>query len=137
MDVISGSSNKNKAITPTSDPNEVFAAWKNQLFDRYDRIYCDKLSVTERELIISFGKNSEFVMNDPADIQDMLNLLEKLKNDASKLENKAVGDRIVDQVEYIYNIMDAAITRYLVRYGYWDMEKVYERPNVYNLTFEK
>jgi hypothetical protein len=131
------SSHRGHVITPTSNPNDVFSAWKELFLDRYNRIYKDKLSQQEIEIISYFITATDIQMKTPKDIENVLQQIIMLNAYSDTFSNENVKARILEQTEYIYNILDVAITRHLVRYGYWDMENVEERPNLSTITFKE
>ncbi len=136
LHAMSVSTHTGTAVLPTADANEIFGAWKTQLLDRYQRLYKDKMSEIERGIIEDFALSTKSGMQNPKDIMDTLSTLVKLKEKAKTLENKAARERISEEIDYVYNILDASISRYLVRHGYWNIELNPERPDIYSIDFK-
>ena len=134
--VLSSTTHRGSAVSPTADANEIFSAWRDQLFDRYQRIYSSRMTENERRIIESFNSDTILHINNPKDLMNILSILETFKEQVSKFGDTAVKDRITEQIDYIYTILDASISRYLIRYGYWDVQASAERPDVYTLNFE-
>ena len=112
--VLSGSSHEGYAVSPTADVNEVFSAWKKNLCDRYYRIYREKLGQNETEIIEAFFAKTNQSIDDASDIVILQKELENLKFEISGLSNTAVRDRLTEQIDYLYSILDWNISRYLI-----------------------
>ena len=74
-------------------------------------------------------------INNPADVCIVLEALRSFETAISCFENKAVVERITSQIDYIYGILDAAISRQMIRYCYWDTELTPERPDPTKIQF--
>ncbi len=124
------------AVSPTADPSEIFTAWMSLVVERCERLYLPKMTEEEILIIREFEKNIDLPLNDPREVADLLSLLLELKAQVGEFESPAVRDRLTEQIDYIYGILDLSISRYLLRYGYWDIEKTLERPDVYSISFD-
>lgn len=128
-DVLSSSTHSGKAITPTSDANTVFGAWKAQLLDRYQRIYKKEMGAEEIALIEEFDRATEATIESSVHIAEWLELLQDLKEKAENFDNDAVRDRITSEIDYIYHILNSALSRNLIRDGLWNPETQPNRPD--------
>ena len=128
--VLSSTTHKGRAVVPTASANDIFEAWQCQVLDRCERIYFSYMSEEEKRIVEEFFANSNTSMNDIYDISRMLDKLTSLKSQVLLFENKAVSKRISEQIDYVFDILDTSISRYLLRNGYWDMENVKERPEI-------
>lgn len=137
VDVLSCSTAAGKAVTPTSDANVVFSAWKNLLLDRFDRIYLQYVNDDEYKLISSFDEQTKVVVQSPKDVAHLLKKLDELKAHSNNFKNQAVRNKLVQEIDYIYRILDTNISRQLIRGGYWDVENNSQRPDVYTIDFSK
>ena len=137
VDVLSCSTATGKSVTPTSDVNVVFSAWKNLLLDRLDRIYSQYVNDDEYKLINSFDEQTKVVLQSPKDVAHLLKKLDELKAHANNFKNQAVRNKLVQEIDYIYRILDTNISRQLIRGGYWDVENNPQRPDVYTIDFSK
>ena len=137
MDALLISTCRTAAVSPTSDVNEIFTAWKGQLLDRCERIYAPYMSDDELLALSEFDRQTSFEMETPRDVYEMLLLLSELGERVEKFESDPVTDRICDQIDYIYNILDVAITRHMIRFGYWNVETTPTRPSVYDIIFNE
>ncbi len=133
--ILALSTHKGKAVLPTASPNEVLAAWQEQLLDRCHRIYFDHMSTSERAIVKERIGALSVEMNNPADVCKVLEALRSLKTAICGFENKVVVERITSQIDYVYNILDAAISRQMIRYGYWDTETTPKRPDPTKIQF--
>jgi len=133
--VLSLTTHKGRAVLPTANPNEVFSAWKGQLLDRCNRIYFDKMTASDRAIVEQHVGDISVEMNNPADVCVVLDRLRLFEAAVGGFENKVAAERITSQIDYIYDILDAAISRQMIRYGYWDMETTPERPDPTTIQF--
>jgi hypothetical protein len=128
-DVLSSSTHSGKAVTPTADANTVFGAWKAQILDRYQRIYKKEMTAEEMALIEEFDRATEATIESSVHIVERLELLQNLKEKAKNFDNDAVRDRITSEIDYISRILEAALSRSLIRDGLWNPETQPERPD--------
>ncbi len=133
--ILALSTHNGKAVLPNANPNEVLSAWREQLLDRCNRIYFDKMSISEREILEECIGALSLEMNNPADVCIVLEALRSFEAVVCCFENKVVVERITSQIDYIYGILDAAISRQMIRYGYWDTETTPERPDPTKIQF--
>lgn len=133
--ILSLSTHKGRAVLPTENPEKVLSAWREQLLDRCNRIYFEKMSISERAIVEQGIETLSVEMNNPADVCIVLEALRSFETAISCFENKAVVERITSQIDYIYGILDAAISRQMIRYGYWDTELTPERPDPTKIQF--
>lgn len=134
--VMSSTTHKGRAVLPTADSNEIFAAWSSQLIDRFERLYSSNMSDTEKKIVIDFFAGMDNTMKDVCDVELMMKKLIEFRFQMAEIENEAVSSRICEQIDYLYAILDTSISRYLIRYGYWDIEDASERPDL-NDIFNK
>ncbi len=120
--VMSGTTHKGSAVSPTADPSEILTAFKAQLEDRYTRLYKSKMTESERQITEGFI-GADHTLLSLEDVINALTSLSEFKENVSGFENNAVKDRINEDIDYIYDILNAAVSRELIRYGYWDIEK--------------
>lgn len=98
------------AVSPTDDFDKVFSAWRAQLYDRYERLYREKMNADEREVMENFFLDARS-FDSTADISSVIMILRSLENSAEDFENRAVRDRIIEQINYIITISEAAVYR--------------------------
>ncbi|MBE5737102.1 MAG: hypothetical protein E7348_01745 [Clostridiales bacterium] len=113
--VLSNSTHKNRAISPTDHESIVFSAWKNQLLDRYERIYSDYLTESDKNRVERFDLDTKNNLDGANDISQVLATLSDFKRDINNFSNYNVRDRITEQIDYIYKILSATLTRYSYR----------------------
>lgn len=133
--VLSKTTGSRRAVTPTSDVNVVLSAWRDQVEDRFERIYSPRMNEVEREVLIAMLDSLPTDMQDPCDIADVLVALEKMREAISDFDDPAVRERLTEQIDHLSRIFDAAITRYLIHYGYWTPSTEPDRPSVYEFDF--
>jgi len=100
-------SNREQALTPTSDINMVWDAWRGQLADRYERIYRENLSERDSLTVLDFLENAKSCIT----VEQMLACLEDFNLAIGDFEDCAAHDRIKEQADYIYRILMAAKAR--------------------------
>ena len=115
IDTLTTTTHKGRAVSPTSDVNAVFDAWKKQISDRTNRIYKNYLTVLEYEIIMEFCQNSSERLNCPQNTADLLKKLEMLRTSVEAIENEAAKARLIEQIDYIYKVLDLSITRSINR----------------------
>lgn len=124
--ILSMTTHKGQAVLPTSHPEIVLSAWSEQLLDRCERIYFDKMSSHEEQLLTKYMDSLKVEINTAEDVSAVLATLKAFEEEIQGLENKAVIERISSQINYIYNILEAAVYRHTVRYG---EQSIVEFPN--------
>ncbi len=100
-------SNREQALTPTSDINMVWDAWRGQLAYRYERIYRENLSERDSLTALDFLENAKSCIT----VEQMLACLEDFNLAIGDFEDCAAHDRIKEQADYIYRILMAAKER--------------------------
>ncbi len=115
LDVLSSSTHRGKALTPTGDPNKIFNAWKAQLMDRYQRIYKEKLTENEISIIEKFDDATSVPMESTADIEEKIDLLLALRAEVQGFECEAAKARICQQIDYICHILSCAAARNTIK----------------------
>lgn len=105
LSVLSATSHEGHSVSPTSNYEEVFDAWANSLKDRYCRMYRDKMEQNERLAIEVFLDNIDSTSDRSLDIADLEKELLTFKYEASAFSNSAVRDRLIEQIDYILNIL--------------------------------
>ena len=93
------------------------------------------MTVSECETLEECVEALSIELNTPRDVCAVLEALRSFEMAVSHFENKAVAERITSQIDYIYNILDASISRHMIRYGYWDTETTPERPDPEKIQF--
>ncbi len=131
--VLSSSTHSGRAITPTGDADSVFNAWKTQLLDRYQRLYKKEMGAEEIALLEEFDRSTEGTISTAADIAERLELLQAFAESTQHFDNAAVSDRITGEVDYICHILEASLSRSLIRDGLWNPETEPERPDPINV----
>ena len=126
---------KGHPVRPTDNVNVVFSSWKNLLADRFERLYKNNLSQGERSLIEDFLASTKANISDPAMLQQLLDKIGGLSSALKQGAPTQAALRIIDQVDYIYRVLDCALSRSLIRYGYWDAEISLVRPDATKLVF--
>lgn len=106
---------KGHAVSPTDDPDKVLSAWREQLYDRYERIYSDKMSASEKELFEQCMNKLSLEIDDYVDIKITIQLLLSFKNNVNTFENQVAAERISSQIDYISNILHAELYRQSLR----------------------
>jgi hypothetical protein len=107
LQTMTTSTHKVQAVSPTADVHRVFSAWVNQLRDRYNRIYAEHMTTKEKQTLDVFFQSA----NGATNVDQMLAIVSKLKDDAQSFSNNAVQSRVSEQAEYIYKIIFASKTR--------------------------
>lgn len=107
MTILKNSTHSGRAVTPTSDAKLVVGAWKDQFFDRCDRIYYSVMNESEIAVI----KNFERALDSADDVNEVLGLLTKLRSDIQDFENSALKSRITESIDYISAILEANLVR--------------------------
>ena len=98
---------KVKAVSPTADIKEVFSAWTNQLQSRFERIYAEHMTATEKQTLQAFLQSA----SGASDVDQMLALVSSLQSDVQSFSNNAVKNRIAEQAEYVHKILTFAKVR--------------------------
>ncbi len=135
LSVFDMTTHKGTAISPTDEVNKVFSAWMDGFTDKYDRLYKPHLSSEEREIIQQFIECEFDKMHTPRDVAERLKMLRDLRTNVEKISHRAARERITEQIDYVYKILDVSITRYLLSHGMWDPKTHPKRPDVYTLQF--
>ena len=95
------------AVSPTADVQEVFSAWTSQLQSRFERIYAEHMTSTEKQTLQAFLQSA----SGASDVDQMLQLVSQLQSDAQAFSNNAVKCRVAEQAEYIHKILTCAKIR--------------------------
>ena len=98
---------KVKAVSPTADIKEVFSAWTNQLQSRFERIYAEHMTATEKQTLQAFLQSA----SGASDVDQMLALVSSLQSDIQSFSNNTVKNRIAEQAEYVHKILTFAKAR--------------------------
>jgi len=98
---------KVKAVSPTADIKEVFSAWTSQLQSRFERIYAEHMTATEKQTLQAFLQSA----SGASDVDQMLALVSSLQSDVQSFSNNAVKNRIAEQAEYVHKILTFAKAR--------------------------
>ena len=112
LSVLSSSTHKNKAVSPTAHESIVFSAWKTQLLDRYERLYSSLLTKSDKDIVARFDLDTKTSLDGANDISQILSKLKVFRTNINNLSNTSVKDRITEQIDYIYKILSATLTRY-------------------------
>lgn len=105
---------KTAAVSPTADYCKVLSAWRAELADRYERLYKEKMTDSERMIVEEFLAATESEAQN-IDITEAIALAESLNTSAKGFNNKAVKNRITEQTEYIICILQASLYREQLR----------------------
>ena len=117
FDVLSTTTHKGRAVLPTADANDIFVAWSAQIADRCERIYYFHMSDHEKNILTEFFSSKNNFMNSVHDVELMLDKLTALRAQTVEFENRSVSNRLCEQIDYLYDVLDAWISRYIIRYG--------------------
>lgn len=135
LSVLSSSSHRGTAISSSADVNDVFSAFRESLLDRTNRIYARVMLQNELDLINEFCSREVSLTNDPRAVADLIKELYEFKEQINGFSNASLRNKLTEQVDYICEILDKSITRYLIGHGYWDPAILPERPDVYTIHF--
>ena len=98
---------KVKAVSPTADIKEVFSAWTNQLQSRFEHIYAEHMTATEKQTLQAFLQSA----SGASEVDQMLALVSSLQSDVQSFSNNAVKNRVAEQAEYVHKILTFAKAR--------------------------
>jgi uncharacterized lipoprotein YddW (UPF0748 family) len=136
LEVLSSTSHKHQAVSSTANAKDIFSAWKESLLEKCERLYQNRMTGDEHSLIENFC-NKQRNMENPKNVAVFLNELIILKYNVQGFADSAVKGRIIEQIDYIYEILDLSITRYLISHGHWNPENQSERPDVDSLDLSQ
>lgn len=115
--ILSMTTHKGQAVLPTAHPKTILSAWSEQLLDRCDRIYFDRMSESEKQLLNKYIDELSLDISGISDVNVALEILRSFEKAVESFDNQAVAARISSQINYIYGILDAAVYRHTLRYG--------------------
>ena len=111
LSVLSSSTHRGNALTPTSAPDAVFKAWKAEFLDRCHRIYEKELTKDEILTIKKFDEATSAPLQSAEDIEKAIDLLLDFRAEAESFECDAARARICEQIDYICHILKCAAAR--------------------------
>lgn len=135
QDALASGVNSKWAVLPHADINEVLKASFADILDKADRLYIPAGGMTEEKkaaLAEVFAEIEVMSANDAVEIYKILAEVENLMK-SSQIKKYANGysrQRILEQLEYLADILDARISMQLIADGEWDPEEIPTRPTV-------
>lgn len=135
QDALSSGVNSKSAVLPHAAISEVLAASFGDILDRADRLYIPAGGMTEEKraaLAEAFSEIEGMSANDAVEIYKIFAKVQNLTK-TSVIKAYASGysrQRIIEQLEYLADILDARISMQLISDGVWDPEKIPTRPTV-------
>lgn len=135
QDALASGVNSKWAVLPHADINEVLKASFADILDKADRLYIPAGGMTaEKKAALAevFAEIEVMSANDAVEIYKILAEVENLMK-SSQIKKYANGysrQRILEQLEYLADILDARISMQLIADGEWDPEEIPTRPTV-------
>lgn len=135
QDALASGVNSKWAVLPHADINEVLKASFADILDKADRLYIPAGGMTQEKkaaLAEVFAEIEVMSANDAVEIYKILAEVENLMK-SSQIKKYANGysrQRILEQLEYLADILDARISMQLIADGEWDPEEIPTRPTV-------
>ncbi len=111
LSAMSAGSHRGWAVSPTAEANIIVSAWRSEILDRYERIYYSRMTNAEREVMESFASDTLPFLEKNCDISSLLEVLAKMREEAEGFADKNVSARMCEQIDYIVNILNAALVR--------------------------
>lgn len=111
LSAMSAGSHRGWAVSPTAEASVIVRAWRNEILDRYGRIYSSRMTGAEREAMESFASETLPFLKENCDISSLLEVLAKMREEAEGFADKNVSARLCEQIDYIDNILNAALAR--------------------------
>ncbi|MGI6360553.1 MAG: glycoside hydrolase family 10 protein [Acholeplasmatales bacterium] len=129
---------KNKAVSIQAPIKEVLNMFIEDVLYKFDNIYIKNgVSTTEKrnDLEIRLNKLAEKGYNNPIDFYELYKALDQLKLELTLYAEGVAINRFMENIEYLMEILDIRINRYLINNGHWDVTTVAERPSVYAFEY--
>ena len=127
--------NSTWAVLPHADINDLLAASFASILDRADRLYipASGMNAEKRDALKAvLDAIAEMDDSDAVSIYKIKSALVELTK-TSNIKNYASGysrQRILDELDYLIEIIDARMSMKLIEDGHWDPEVEPQRPNV-------
>ena len=125
--------NSKWAVLPHAAINEILEAAFGDILDKADRLYIPAGGMTEEQKASLKAVLDEILAMDSATARDIYNIESRIKALADKdVKDYAKGysrQRIIEDLEYLVEILDARVSMQLIEDEEWDPEKDSQRPD--------
>jgi uncharacterized lipoprotein YddW (UPF0748 family) len=129
---------KNKSVSIQDPINEVFAMFVEDILYKFDNIYIkNNVSTTEKRNALE-ARLDELTKTDyqnPVDYYELYKALDLLKLELVLYAEGAAIERFMEDIEYLMEILDIRISRYLINNNHWDLTQESQRPSVYAFEY--
>lgn len=126
--------NSKWAVLPHAAIDVVLEAAFDDILDKADRLYIPNGGMTEEQKASLAAIFDEILAMDYADAQGIYNvecaLLRLADGDIKEYAKGYARQRIIEQLEYIADVLDARVSMEMIADGEWDPEKTPARPEL-------
>jgi len=132
-----GTYNK-QSISANHPINEIFDVFVVDIISKFENIYVPKGAATnaQKEAISTRLTNlQEKDYYNPSHFQTLYENLDTLILELELYANGAARERLTEDIEYLMEILNIRISRYLINNGYWNPIDTEERPDVNDFEY--
>ncbi|MDF2698481.1 MAG: hypothetical protein K0Q49_37 [Haloplasmataceae bacterium] len=130
--------NKITAISPNADIETLLDTVFDYIIDKSERIYVPKALMTseqKNDLQAEFDKIMEMPMNNADDYYKIQNEIKALVYEINDYTKSVGAQRVKEDLFELIDNIDLKISRYLINYGYWNLQTTAERPATDTFTY--
>ncbi len=129
---------RNKSVAPHHTMNKILEIFVSDQLHKSETIYMPYEVMTEQQFEAFEAKLNSLldeIYENPHDFQRLYDELDMIYLELTRYASGKAVVRITEDINYLLEVIDIKINRYLINNGFWDVTKSSERPDFSSFEF--